>query len=68
MNLIKIIKESSCEHLNTLKISSLFNKTLKSYGSFLLATFLMKSITYVFISNSLYQEPISLQAQMLSTF
>lgn len=50
MNLIRVIIETSYEHLKTFKISPMFSKTLKSYGSFCFAIFLMKSIAYTFTS------------------
>ena len=48
--MIKTIIESSHEHLDTYKISFLFNKPLKSYGSLYFATFSMKSICHTFAS------------------
>ena len=39
VNLTKAIIESSHEHLNIYKISSLYNKSLQSYGPFHFAAF-----------------------------
>ena len=50
IKLIKTIKGSYLEHLNTYKISSLFNKPLKSYVSICFATFYTKSNCHTFAS------------------
>ena len=50
IKLIKTIKGSYLEHLNTYKISSLFNKPLKSYVSIYFATFYTKSNCHTFAS------------------
>ena len=46
--MIKNIIESSQEHLNTYKISFLFNGLIKSYGLFCFTTFSMESICHTF--------------------
>ena len=47
---VKIIIESSHRHLNTDKISLVFNEPLKSYHSLYFATLSMKSISHTFAS------------------
>ena len=50
INLIKVIIENFPEHVDSYKISFLFNKPLKTYGSLYFTTFPMKSIYNTFPS------------------
>ena len=50
INLIKIIIESYHEHVDTYKVSFLFNKPLKNYGSLYFTIFSMKLIYHTLAS------------------
>ena len=50
INLIKVIIENFPKHVDSYKISFLFNKLLKTYGSLYFTTFSVKSIYNTFAS------------------